>query len=240
MRTITALALLALALPMAAQSWAPATADELLSRLDASAAKYNAMEHYEARAALLVYANPGDKEPSERGESRVWKLGGKAKAEHLGMVSYQNEKLRVTIDPDDRIMVLAEPEEYLGLMGIEERRALLGLAQSIERRTDDLGDRFRARFPAGSEYEVVLFTFDKNGWLRRLETHWGHAVPLIPDNPLTATITPRVVMELEPPRRVAPTAVKADPSEAVAFVNGQPRPTPAFEGFTVIDNRLRP
>ena len=240
MKILAALLCLIQLQPLSAQDWKPASADELLSRLDASAAKYKGMEHYEARTTLLVYARAGDAQPSERGESRVWKVGTRAKADHLGMISYQNEKVRVTIDKDDRVMVLAEPEEYVGLMGLEERRAILGMASDIHVHAGVDGVHYRVRFPKGSEYDEVLFAFDPSGWLRRMETQWGNAVPLIPDNPLTDVILPRVVMELEPPRRIDPANVKADPSEAVAFVNGKPQPTAAYRDFMVIDNRLRP
>lgn len=240
MRTAVALLYLLLLQPLAAQEWTTSSVDVLLTRLEESAEKYKALDHYEARATLMVFSRATDKLPSERGSSHVWKVGQKAKAEHLGMVSFQNDVLRVTIDPEDRIMVLGEPEEYVGLMGVAERRALLGMATGIHSLTELEGISYKVRFPKGSEYDHVVFFFDMSGWLRRMETQWGREVPLVPDNPLTGVILPKVVMELEPPRRIAPTSVKADPSEAVAFVDGQPIPTAAYKGFTVIDNRLRP
>lgn len=240
MRALVAIAIAAIGLPARAQGWQPATHEELLARLDASAARYRAMENYEARSTLLVFARANHAEPSERGESRVWKVGGRAKAEHLGIISYQDERLRVTIDPEEEVIVLAEPEEFVGLGGIEERREMLRMAVAIDKRPHERGEAYRMTLPKGSEYKEVLFFFDGTGWLRRMETLWADPVALIPDNPLSETILPRVVMELDPPRPINPSTIKASPSEAITFRNGNPTPVGRFAAYRVIDNRLRP
>lgn len=232
---------LALLLHMAgAQTWHTADKAELSARLNASATRTRSMAAYELRAELLAYRNATDAEPSERASSVVWNTGNSTKAEHLGLVSYQDRKVCVTIDPEEQMIVLAEPGDFFGPMGASYRDTVFTTARSITRSADENGMRYRVRFASGTDLSLIEFAFDKDGWLRRVETHWGNAVPVLPDNPLTDLVTPKVVLVMDAPRPLASNRVRTSPAEAIAFVNGQPVPKKPYAGYTIIDNRLHP
>ena len=234
-----AIAVLALLLHQlgAAQTWQTVKPAELMAMLDASAAKYKAYNAYHLTSNLYAYHNSTDPRPAEEAISQVWKDGNKAKAEHMGMVSYQNEDLRVSIDPEERLMMIAEPQDFFGLLGQEYRESVFQAA-AITRADLPDGARFRAKFGPGSDYELIEFKFDKAGWLRRMETHWGQPIALAPDNPMTALITPMVVLEMGVPQRIAPGSVVVDPSVAVRIVKGKPVVAQAYTGYELIDNRV--
>jgi hypothetical protein len=49
-----------------------------------------------------------------------------------------------------------------------------------------------------------------------------------------------VVLELGLPKRLAPGAVNVSPAQAVVVHNGTLQPAAAYQGYTLIDNRLHP
>ena len=221
-----------------AQTWQPVDKNVLMAKLDASAKKFAAMPAYRVNSTISAYQNSSDAQPTERGTSEVWKVGDKAKAQHLGMVSYQNKKLRVSIDPEEKLLMLAEPQDFFSPLGPDYRTSVFEAAITIGRATSADGERYRAKFPAGGDFEIIEFGFDKAGWLRRVETHWGHQVAVMPDNPMTAMITPKVVLEMAVPQKIAANSVAADPTLVVTIQNGKPVPTAAYQGYTIIDNRV--
>ena len=241
MRTFIHIATLLLCtLPALAQEWRTVERAELAASLDASAAKFKDYSAYEFRSTLSAYTNSNDKEPAERTSSVVWKVGSAAKAEHLGVISYQDTKLNVTVDPDEEVIILAEPVDFFAPLGPNYRDVVFAAAISIGKLADANGVRYRARFAPGADFEIIEFAFDKDGWLRRVEAHWGIPVLLLPDNPLSAKVTPKVVLDLGIPKRLAPGSVNLSPAQAIVFENGTPRPAASFKGFTIIDNRSRP
>ncbi|MBL7980780.1 MAG: hypothetical protein JNL52_03120 [Flavobacteriales bacterium] len=234
------LALLLLATSATAQEWRTVDRAELATSLDASAAKFKAYPAFEFRSTIMAYTNSTDREPAERTSTVVWKMGDGAKAEHLGVISYQNSELNVTVDPEEQVIMVAEPVDFFAPLGTNYRDIVFEAAISIGKVTDATGVRYRARFAAGADFEIIEFAFDKEGWLRRVEAHWGRPVALIADNPLSAHVTPKVVLELGLPKRLAPGAVNVSPAQAVVVHNGTLQPAAAYQGYTLIDNRLHP
>lgn len=227
-------------LNISAQDWRTVDRSELVTMLDASTEKFKAYPAFEYRSTVLAYTNSSDPEPSERATTVVWKVGDGAKAEHLGMISYQDADLNVTIDPEEEMIVIAEPVDFFAPLGPNYREIVFDAAQSIGQRKDDSGVRYRVRFAHGGDFELIEFAFDKDGWLRRVEAHWGMPVALIPDDILSAKVTPKVVLELGVPKRLIPGIVNVSTTQAVVFANGAPRPAPTYQGYTIIDNRLHP
>jgi hypothetical protein len=234
------LALLLLATSATAQEWRTVDRTELAASLDASAAKFKAYPAFEFRSTIMAFTNSTDREPAERTSTVVWKTGDGAKAEHLGVISYQNAKLNVTVDPEEGVIILAEPVDFFAPLGSNYRDVVFAAAIGIGKLSDGNGTRYRARFAPGADFEIIEFAFDKDGWLRKVEAHWGKPVLLLPDNPLSAKVMPKVVLDLGIPKRLAPGSVDLSMTQAIVFENGAPRPAPAFKGYTLIDNRLHP
>lgn len=239
-RSIINLVGLALVQAAVAQQWRTVPKEELMAQLDASTARYETLRDYEVRHELLAYTNSTDEQASERQSSVIWKVGKSAKAEHLGMISYQDERLSVTVDPDDETMVIAEPMEFFAPLGPDYRHVVLDAAMTIGKADDASGSRYRVRLAPGGDFEILEFAFDAQGWLRRVESHWGHAFAVEPDNPLSLMITPKVVLELGVPKRMAPGAMRIGVDEAVLIGRDGPVAAKRYAGYTVIDNRLHP
>jgi hypothetical protein len=216
------------------------TPKELAERLDRSAALFQAEDNYRVRTTIMAYRNTGDATPQETEVSTVWKMGAMAKAEHMGLVSYQNERLRVTVVPEERVLMVAEPQSFFDVLGKDYKLVVFSGAERIERWPKDGRDHYRAYFRQGSDHEQLEFAFDDAGWLRRLECWWGYTVPLDPDNALSARVTPKVVMEMERPVRLKPGEVNADPALAVVVRGHELVPTAAYSGYEIVDNRLNP
>jgi hypothetical protein len=234
------LSLLILPVVTSAQAWTSATSTELVARLDRSAAQFNAMDHFRLQSTIMAFRNTTDDAPQETETSTVWKMGDKAKAEHMGLVSYQNTQVRVTVIPEDRVLMVAEPQSFFDVLGKDYKMLVLSSAKSIDKREQDGSSRYRVRFAKGSDYELIEFTFDEGAWLRRVECWWGNSIALEPDNPLTALVTPKVVLEMERPVRLTSTAIAVDPSLAIVRQGNELVPTPAYAGYEIVDNRLNP
>ena len=227
-------------LTVPAQDWTAVDKTELLGRLDASAAKFSSYTHYELRSELLAYTNSTDAQPAERGTSTVWCMGKSAKAEHLGALSYQNERMSVTIDQEDHLIMVAEPVDFFGHLPQTYRQEVFGKAIGIGRAVRDAQTVYRASFGKGSDFDVIEFAFDAQGWLRRIEVHWGVPIALVPDRPLSARVTPKVVLLVGVPTRIAAGSVNTDPAQAVATERGILVPAKRYADYTLIDNRLNP
>lgn len=239
-RSIILVVALVLMQAATAQQWRTVPKEELMTHLDASTARIKSMRDYEVRHELLAYTNANDAQPAERSSSVIQKVGDAAKAEHLGMISYQDEHLSVTVMPDEETIVIAEPLDFFAPLGPDYRQVVFDAAASIGKAEDTSGSRYRVRFAPGGDFEIIEFAFDAQGWLRRVESHWGHAIAVEPDNPLSLMITPKVVLELGVPKRLAPGTVRVSVDEAVLISRDGPVASKAYAGYTVIDNRLHP
>lgn len=222
-----------------AQEWRTVDHTELIQKLDASAAKVTAMDRYVFRSTLMAFRTGGDAQPMEASSSTVWKDGKRVKAEHMGFISYQDEQVRVTVDTEDRVMILAEPEGFFDLLDASYRASVFEAA-AIGKREGATGVTYRARYGPGSDFTLIEFQFDRTGWLAKLTVHWGQAVSALPDQPMADVFTPVVVLEMAPPQPLAAGSVRLEVSEAVAITASGVVPAQRFAGYTVVDNRWQP
>lgn len=230
---------LVLATGVEAQSWEPAGIADIVQRVQANQRKYEALPAFKLSAVVLAYQNAGDAVPNDRGTSTVWKSGKRSRSEHLGMITYQDERLRVLIDPEERMIYLSEPFEVMELMGPSFREDVLATASAIGRSEQADGTHFRLKFPAPAEYDVVEVLFDKQGWLRRIDTYWARPVPLDPGDPRSPLLHPKVVVELAVPQPVDPASVQADPATVVAIRPQGPVALGAWKEYQVFDTRVK-
>lgn len=239
MRAALTLLTLALHVTLVAQGWETATPQELSDRLDRSAAQFLAMESYRVRTQIMAFRNATDPEPQETETSTVWTNGDLVKAEHMGLVSYQDKDLRVTIVPEERVLVVAEPQNFFDVLGEGYRMEVFKAAQ-LTKRTNAGILTYQAQFAKGSDYERIDFVFDEAGWLRRLECWWGRSVAVAPDQPLTAMITPKVVLSMERPISFDTRQVDLRLTQAIERDGNSLSPAMAYKGFELVDNRLHP
>ena len=240
MRRFITLPVLLLAAAIAAQDRVPVDKSELLAKLDACGIKFKELGSYTMHSTLQAYTNATDPTPTEEATSTVWYSGKSMKAEHLGVISYQNERVCVTIDPEEQMVVLGEPGNSLGDLSATYREEVFGHAASIDRAEVAGLVHYRARFAKGSDFVLIEYAFDKAGWLRRVETHWGVPVALAPDVHMSATVLPKVVIVMDAPVRIAPGSVKTTPDEAVAFEGRTAVLRKPYAHYTLIDNRAQP
>lgn len=222
-----------------AQEWRTVAHTELLAKLDASAAKVTALDRYVFRSSLMAYRSERDVQPMETTTSVVWKDGDRVKAEHMGFVSYQDKKLRVTVDQEDRVLIVAEPQGAFDLLDASYRASVFEAA-AIGKREGAGGVTYRARYGPGSDFTLLEFQFDRTGWLSKLTVHWGHAVSALPEQPMTDVFTPVVVLEMALPQPFPSGSVRLDVGEAVLLTAGALQPAQRYAGYTVIDNRWQP
>jgi hypothetical protein len=155
-----------------------------------------------------------------------------------GMLTLQDERIRVLADPAGRTIYVSTPEDPLKVFDPLLRGLLISNAEALEwsRRPD--GDHYRLRFPEGSQYQAVEMVFDGQGWLRQLEMQWGHVIPLDPDVKMSAMVRPRVVMEMQRPGHFSGT-VEMDPSTMVIGTKGNLRATGQWKDYEVFDTRVQ-
>lgn len=223
------------------QTWIPVEGKELSGRLAESRARSDAMGRYKQEAELLAYRDQRDREPSERATTVMWRAGQRIKAEHLGVITVQDAEVRVILDPEEGVIILGDPRQDLEhFLDDSYRDQVLAAAVSIGRAQGADGNvRYRVKFPSGGEMDIVEFVFDRKGWLRTVDTWLARPVVLDPDNPLSAVVRPRVVLNVGVPEPLDKGHIVPAPSSVVSLV-GQVRGLGEWKDMEIIDNRIAP
>lgn len=225
-------------LPLAAQMWASTDTSALMEAVTRNQTLYGHAGSYVLSGTLSAFRDMGDETASERESITVWRTPEGYKATHFGLTTLQDERVRVLINPDQHRIYLSQPTGMLDMVDAGLRSEVFAIATALERGDRLDGVHFRLSFPQGANFASLELVFDGKGWLRRMVTCWGHPVPIDPENPLSATVTPKTVLELGVPQPLRH-PVDTSPGQAVAFTKDGPVAKGPWHGYEVFDTRIQ-
>lgn len=221
------------------QQWQAATVAELKEHLQRNDMQYRGRPLMKLTTRISTFTNPGDVVPGSTGNSTVWRMGDRYKAEHLGFTTYQDRKLKVLINPEQRIIYLDKPDDAFSMGRTSLQDTLLHQALRITRSQQADGTHFRLNFRPQAAYEIMDLVFDAAGWLRRMEMVMGRSIALDPSDPATAKVKPRVVIAMDVPEVIQDGTVNADPGLVVGWRDGRPVGLGIWREYTVFDTRVQ-
>lgn len=227
------------AVPVQGQQWHTATAAELKAHLQKSERLYRERPEMKLTTHISAFTGAGTVVPGSTGSSTVWRLGDRYKAEHLGFTTFQDARIKVLIDPEQRVIYLDKPDAVFTVGQATLQDTLLRRALGITRSEQVDGTHFRLAFGPQAAYETTELVFDAAGWLRRMETVMGKPVALDPSAPAGAMVKPRLVMAMDVPVVIREGSVDIDPGQVVGWRDGRPVGLGAWRGYTVFDTRVQ-
>lgn len=224
--------------PARGQQWRAATMAEMKEFLQRSDRQYTALTMMKLTTSISAYTNSGDAVPGSTGNSTVWRMGDRYKAEHLGFTTVQDKDMKVLIDPEQRMIYLDKPDPAImpGKTALQD--TVMRQAVAIMRSEQADGTHFRLTYRPGAAYESMEMAFDAAGWLRRMELLTGRPVALDPSNPLSAMVKPRIVIAMDRPVAIKAGTVNADPATVVGWRDGRAVGLGAWRDYTVFDTRV--
>lgn len=222
-----------------AQQWTPSDASAVTEFMAQNDRQYAALVNMKLTTTIQAFKNAGDVFPNDRGSSVVWKTGDRYKAEHLGMVTYQDQEMCLQIDPEERTIMVSTSMNLLTTMRGAMVDSLLRHALVIGRAFMADGTHFRLKFGADAVYDVVELVFDQKGWLRKEEIYWGRPVELNPGDPTTEVVYPKVVFAMAVPESIDASSVDTDLSDVLIWQDGKPVALGRWKGYDIFDTRPR-
>jgi|GEM_PF-5500564 len=220
----------------AAPSWVVTDTIELGRYLHAYEAKLGALNDYVLRSTISSYHNTTDAMPAEVERTTLWKMGDRMRSEAFGVITVQDNTLRVTVDAEERMIMLSVPEGSLSMADAGTRTIMFLAAQQVRKTTDPLGVRFQLTFPKAATYSTLELVFDKQGWLRSMTTCWARPIIVEPGNPLSDQVLPKVRVDLTEPGPIGQ-KVELDIAKLVDRKAAQLRGVGAYADFEVYDTR---
>lgn len=240
MMTVHHIALMLMFLPGAivAQEWKSASIDQLKADFRASDAKYEGLTNMRMRTRIDAYLAATDREPHQRSTSILWRKGDQYRTDYMGVSSYQDKRIRVTVDEEHRLILLSAPDDPLAVARGGLRDSLFSHASHIGRATLPDGTHYRLMFGGLLGFEAIEVVFDHKGWMRRIEMLWAYEVDLRYRDPASPRVRPKVVMELGIPERIDPASVDTDPLSVVDLRNDGIVARGRWLGYSVFDTRV--
>ncbi len=221
-----------------AQSWETVDPASVRECLRASDRLYAAMPNMRLSTQIYSYEDASSTVPQDNGTSVVWRIGDRYKAEHLGVISYQDEELSLVVDPEEMTILVGAPRDLRMVMQRAMEDSLLAHAVRVGRSEGQDGTRFRIKLAPGGTFDIVELTFDRQGWLRKEVLYWANPMPRRPGDPSRDSY-PKLVLVFGVPERIDPSSVNADPGHVVSWRNGELVPSAAWRNYTVFDTRPR-
>lgn len=216
--------------------WTHTDTVQLAKYMEAYAQKMKALRDYEMRTTISSYRNATDAVAQEVGHSTVWRVGDRIKAEHLGVLTFQDATLHVLVDPEERMIYLAKPEEARTAVDAYMRSIMFKAITAVELQRSVAGTRFRLHFPKAAQYSIIELAFDPQGWLRSLAMTWSEPIAVDPGNPLTAMVLPKVVCTLDVPAAVVK-KVNVDMAQVITRRSNSIVGVGPYAGYEVFDTR---
>jgi len=240
MRTLMILAVFlgACCLPALSQ-WTASTDADLQKCMGEAAAKYIPQRDLSLTYEMFYYNDQQDLEPAERSIARIFRKGQSHRSEQLGILTIQDEKLRVSIDSAARVVLVSTPvaafDPWSGAMGND----LMASAQKIGVQRSNGGQRFRLMFGTNDLYEAIEIAFDPQGWMLEL-------VLLYRRHPQANALfspeyrRPKVIMRFEQPKPLPVIAKHSFETGSVVDLSAtmiQLRPN--WSNYQLIDTRYK-
>lgn len=227
--------------PAFSQVWSASTSKEMLERIDANGRKFSELTAYELTVDMASYRSVNDAEPFDEGRSVMVRQGDNYRVDALGVTTVQDGKFMVSVDSSEQLMVFAKAGPVINQVGAEHMRVVVEKAKAVSKRAASDGVVYRIEFLPGAHYSRMEITYDSEGWMTRMESHWGFAIQEDPDDPRSPSYTPKVVMRFSKPVRLdmANAKQRLDLSRFVVLKNDRPAPAAAWLGYRVHDSRVQ-
>lgn len=223
---------------MVAQEWRSASIEQLRAAIGASGAKFGDLTHMRMRMRIDAYLTATDLEPHQRSTSTLWRKGDQYRTDYMGVSSYQDKRIRVTVDTEQRSILLGTPSDPLMAARGALQDSVLSRATHIGRATLPDGTHYRLMFGGVLGFEAIEVVFDPGGWMRRIEMLWATEVDLRYRDPSSPRVRPKVVMEMEVPERIDPGSVDTDPLSVVDVRSDGVVARGRWQGYSVFDTRV--
>lgn len=222
-----------------AQSWVPVDTAEVAAAHARSCALQEGRTSYRMVVRVASWRDAGDPTAAEEAVCIIRRSGKLYKAEHFGLVSYQDGEFRVMVDPEERAVMLSDGQPVYELLGARLQRELFAHIAKAEKSATAAGTSYRIHLGRPWEWDQVILEFGRDGWMKRVEMRWAGTMEADPGNPLTALVTPKLAFWFEAPAPldVAPaqlhwnTVLRLNGTEALALG--------PCTGYSVVDMRPR-
>ncbi len=224
-----------------AQVWQPSTPQEVLERIDANGRKFVELGAYEVSMDMSSYRSVNDAAPFDQGRSVMIKVGDRYRVDALGVTTVQDEQFTVSVDSSERMIMVGKAGPLVNEIGAAHMRTVVEKAASVSKRSTGKGVVYKIEFLRGAHYSRMDLEYDAEGWMVKMESHWGFAIQEDPDDPNSPSYTPKVVMLWGRPRKVQEAAVqgKLDISQYVIFKNNRPEAVGIWKDFELHDSRVQ-
>jgi|GEM_PF-2719725 len=237
-RTVVALILL-VTCSRAFGQWQPADPEELTKAMAANQEHYRALGDFSLRYELIHYQDQGSPQPFERHAMRIDRKGSRYRAEQLGILTLQDENMRVSVDSAGAIVMIAAPAKLEAEQTDHWRKNILPLARSIGKRTTGTGMRYRVMLPISTGFEAVEIQFDRDNWIQELVVLYDRSPQH--DHLFTPELLrPKVITRFNKPEAISGRdVIVMDPGTIVDVTTLQPVLRPKWRSYQLIDTRYR-
>lgn len=224
---------------LAMGQWQPATGAELSRAIETNHKNYGTLTDFSLRYEMLHYEDQGLPNPSERHAMRIDRRGDSYRAEQLGILTIQDNTIRVSVDSTGAIVMLAAPSAMESEQVNTWKERIIPLATSIGKQMTPRGTRYRLMLPASTGFDAVEIAFDGAGWLQELVVLYAHS-PQSQHLFTPAQLRPKVVTRFERPIALkTDPKVDMDPSKIVDLSGDTPTLRSKWKSYQLIDTRYR-
>lgn len=151
-------------------AWKSVPAAQYIETVKRLNQKYLQAEAYEYSMHYTSYENHTTDQVFEKSTGYVKKVKSSYYSKTLGMQLIQNERCRLFIDSNSKVVAVSKPSGMQSLLAEHEK--LLAQAQEIKARTEAAGVRYKIRFPDDAPVTAFEMLVDKNGWVKETETFY--------------------------------------------------------------------
>lgn len=221
--------------------WRPASPDELEQHIVKNRALYDGVGAFSLDYTISVFRDASSVLPEQVMKGHVGSSKGRSWSAQPGMLTVQDEHLRVLVDSTQRVVMVSAPTRDEAYLGSAFSSKVLAGARAIGAMRTGEGDVFRILFNDGGAIDAMETTFDDKGWLRRVTVYWRK---MEADDPRAGIgfVAPRMDTRFAVPQRLpADRAVEArmDTGRLVRISEGGLRPLGALSTYELIDTRLQ-
>jgi hypothetical protein len=228
---------------LAQGDWVPCQRQELQAAMERYEKALMADDSWQLHMEMTSYPDAEGPE-ADRGRVAIVRAGAYMRADHMGMITYQDRRLSAVADAEEKVVVVSENKPFLDLATNQRVEMLATAASQILKQSSPAGTTYRIIF-AGTDgpYSYVEVGYDGKGYLTRLVLQWKPTTAGAASGPMARMYTPRVVMTITPP---------ADPDqaqirEATSGLDSRLRTDGdrlktigPWAGYRIVDTRFRP
>jgi hypothetical protein len=227
--------------PIEVLDWEPSSGKELRRSKALCDSLYTALWGFRQDLTVSSYRSKTDVQAHDIERAMVRKEGMRFRSEIGGVVTIQDEYIRIMVDKQAKVVMMADPfkfkDMFMEAFAIEATESFGTCAA----RPKDGGVEYRFTFNKGAVYEHIVAWYDAKGWLRRTETVWHAGVSEAPLLPMAVVTQPRLVTEYGMPSVIkkGEFTTATDPWTILEKGTEGPKVRSEWATYELIDTRLR-